>query len=346
MSTTLLVDGDNLLTIGFHGLKNYFYKGKHIGAIFHFLNTLRRSFETYHLDKIVVFWDGENGNSQRREIYPLYKYNSNKKVKSDEEKENYLYQRHRVKRYLEEVYVRQGEYPLCETDDNIAFYIQNSPNEKKIIFSTDGDLVQFVSENVQFYHPIRHILYGPKDKYIFEHEEILIGNVKLAKMICGDPSDSIYGITNLGIKRFIGLFPEVVTQNLTLEYIRNKAQFLIEQDDNNKTLQNLLAGECKSGIIGEDFYKVNSRLVDLSVPFVTEEAKEGILSLINDNLDTEGRSYKNTMKMMVEDGIFTVLPKSDDAWINFLNPFLRLTRKEKNKHVFKYTRKDGHKNAD
>ena len=34
--------------------------------------------------------------------------------------------------------------------------------------------------------------------------------------------------------------------------------------------------------------------------------------------------------MMQEDGLFTVLPKSEDAWINFLNPFLRLTRKEKN----------------
>ena len=35
--------------------------------------------------------------------------------------------------------------------------------------------------------------------------------------------------------------------------------------------------------------------------------------------------------MMVQDGIFNVLPKSDDAWVKFLNPFLRLTRKEKNK---------------
>jgi hypothetical protein len=60
-------------------------------------------------------------------------------------------------------------------------------------------------------------------------------------------------------------------------------------------------------------------------------ANTTILSLINDNLDPEGRSYKNTMKMMMEDGLFNVLPKSDDAWIKFLNPFLRLTRKEKNK---------------
>jgi hypothetical protein len=29
--SVLLVDGDNLLTIGFFGVKNYFYKGKHFG---------------------------------------------------------------------------------------------------------------------------------------------------------------------------------------------------------------------------------------------------------------------------------------------------------------------------
>jgi hypothetical protein len=77
-------------------------------------------------------------------------------------------------------------------------------------------------------------------------------------------------------------------------------------------------------------------MVCLDEPILTEEAKNGVNSLIKENLDTEGRSYKNTMKMMMEDGIFTVLPKSDDAWIKFLNPFLRLTTKEKNKHTIKF----------
>jgi hypothetical protein len=69
----------------------------------------------------------------------------------------------------------------------------------------------------------------------------------------------------------------------------------------------------------------------LDEPYLTDDAKEVINLLISENLDQEGRSYKNAMKMMTEDGIFNILPKSDDAWINFLNPFLRLTRKEKNK---------------
>jgi hypothetical protein len=68
---------------------------------------------------------------------------------------------------------------------------------------------------------------------------------------------------------------------------------------------------------------------------LTEEAKENIHELIGENLDPEGRSYKNAIKLMTEDGINNILPKSDDAFAKFLNPFLRLTRKEKNKRIIK-----------
>jgi 5'-3' exonuclease len=328
--TTLLVDGDNLLTIGFYGVKNYFYKGEHIGGIYHFLNTLRRSFENYHLDKIVVFWDGEEGSLSRKKLYSHYKENPKTRLKSENEVSSYKYQRQRVKQYLEEVYVRQGEYKYCETDDCIAYYTQITPEEKKIIFSSDGDLTQLVNEKTQLYNPSHHKLYKPKDTFVYDHEEVLVENIKLVKMLCGDPSDNIAGIRNLGIKRLKELFPEIVTQPLTLEYIRYKTNFLFEQDKENKIIQNLITGVTKRGVFGEEFFQVNNSIVSLDEPILTEEAKENIKVLINENLDTEGRSYKNAMKMMMEDGLFQVLPKSD-AWINFLNPFLRLTRKEKNK---------------
>jgi hypothetical protein len=35
------------------------------------------------------------------------------------------------------------------------------------------------------------------------------------------------------------------------------------------------------------------------------------------------------MRMMIDDGFFKYLPKQDDAWVNFLTPFMKLTRKEK-----------------
>jgi 5'-3' exonuclease len=333
--STLLVDGDNLLTIGFYGVKNYFYKGQHIGGIYHFLNTLRRSFETYNLEKIVVFWDGDESSLSRKKVYHQYKENRVTRLRSEEEINSYNYQRNRVKQYLEEIYVRQGEYQYCETDDNIAFYVTNSPNEKKIIFSSDGDLAQLVSENTILYNPSHHKVYKPNDMFLYKHEEIIIENIKLIKILCGDPSDNISGIKNLGIKRLIGLFPEIKFQPMTLQQVIDRTNLLFEEDRYNKTITNLLTGVTKFGVLGDEFFDINNRIVSLENPFLTDEAREDILELINGVLDPEGRSYKNTIKMMTEDGLFKILPKTDDAWTNFFNPFLRLTRKEKNKIIKK-----------
>jgi DNA polymerase-1 len=333
--SVLLVDGDNLLTIGFYGVKNMFYKGTHIGGIYHFLNTLRRAFETYHLDKIVVFWDGLDGSATRRKIYVHYKENRRQRVRSEEELNSYQYQRERIKQYLEELYVRQGEFEYCETDDCIAYYAQNSPNENKIVYSSDGDLTQLVSENTQIFNPSHQKLYKQNDSIVYDHEEILIENVKLVKMLCGDSSDNIAGIKGMGVKRFLSLFPELKTEHLSVEQIKDKTNEMFLQDKHNKLLTNLLTGVTKHGVFGEEFFDVNSRIVSLDLPFLTDEAKESVDLLINEKLDQEGRSYKNAMKMMTEDGLFNVLPKSDDAWIKFINPFLRLTRKEKNKRTIK-----------
>lgn len=333
--SVLLVDGDNLLTIGFYGLKNHFYKGKHIGAIFHFIDTLRRSFETHKLDKIVVFWDGEEGSLSRKKIYHLYKENRKTRIKTEEEINSYNTQRNRVKQYLEELFVRQGEFEYCETDDCIAYYVQNSPNEKKIIYSSDGDLTQLVSENTQVYNPSHKKLYKINDVIIYEHEEIKIENVSLVKILCGDKSDNISGIKNMGIKRLITLVPEIRNRKVTVHEVINKCNNLLLEDKDNWLLKNLLTGVTKHGVFGNEFFEINEKIVNLSNPILTDEAKENIIMLIHDEMDPEGRSYKNTMKMMMEDGLFHLLPKSDDAWVKFFNPFLRLTRKEKNKRTIK-----------
>ncbi len=336
MSNTLLVDGDNLLTIGFYGLKNYFYKGQHIGGLYHFIDTLKRSFENYKLDKICVFWDGKEGHMSRKKIYHQYKENRKSRIRSEEEKASYQRQRFRVKQYLEELYVRQGEFDYCESDDCIAYYTQTSPGEKKIIYSSDRDLVQLINKDVELYNPSHRKLYKQNDMIDYDHENILIENVKIVKILCGDPSDNISGIKNLGIKRLISLFPEIRNSKLTLTEVIERGNLLFQHDKHNKLIQNFLTGVTKDGVFGNEFFVVNNKMVCLDEPILTEEAKEGIGALIKETLDKEDRSYKNAMKMMSDDGIFTVLPKGDNALVNFLNPFLRLTTKEKNKHTIKF----------
>ena len=242
--SVLLVDGDNLLTIGFYGVKNYFYKGDHIGGIYHFINTLRKSFELYRLDKIVVFWDGEDGSATRRKMYHRYKENRRQRIRTDKEKESYTRQRRRVQQYLEELYVRQGEFEFCETDDCIAYYSQQS-NENTIVYSSDGDLAQLVSDTTKVYNPSHRKLYGQNDIILYEHQEIHIQNVKIVKIVCGDRSDNIAGIKNMGIKKFIKLFPELKDTPLGIEYVIEKCNKLFEEDKYNNTVKNLLTGVTK-----------------------------------------------------------------------------------------------------
>ena len=53
MIKTLIIDANNLLKIGFHGVKDYYHNGNHIGGIWHFLNTTRRFIEEYNFDKVI-----------------------------------------------------------------------------------------------------------------------------------------------------------------------------------------------------------------------------------------------------------------------------------------------------
>lgn len=329
MKTTLIVDGDNLLTIGFYGLKNHFFKGVHIGGIYHFMNTLRRMYETHNLDKVVVFWDGKDGAQTRRNIYSHYKTNRTKNW-SDQEEANYQYQRNRIKQYLEEIFVRQAEFEQCETDDCVAYYCQNTGNENKIIFSSDADLVQLVSEKTKIYNPSHRKLYGPGDMFPYKKQDVLIENIALVKMLCGDPSDNIYGIRNLGIKRLLTMFPELTTRKISLDEVWLTTNLLVENNQYGQTAKNLLTGVTKLGVFGKEFFEINKKIVILDKPLLTEEAIEGISDLISEELDPEGRSYKNTLKLMMEDGFFTLLPKSDTGFANYMKPFLGLTRKEKN----------------
>ena len=123
----------------------------------------------------------------------------------------------------------------------------------------------------------------------------------------------------------------MLDETVTVTDILLKAENLLKEDKENKVLQNLLSGKTKSGIFGEEFYTINEKIVDLSNPLITDDAKELVELYYRESLDPDGRGYKNLIKMMMEDGFFKYLPKGDDAWVYFLKPFLKLTRKEKRK---------------
>jgi DNA polymerase-1 len=324
---TLLVDGDNLFKIGFHGVKEMYDNGDHLGGLYHFINILRRFLEEHNLDKVVVFWDGDSNSSIRKSIYPRYKANRRQDM-NEYKYESYLQQKSRVKQYLEEIFVRQVEMINNEADDLIAHYCKVATDEDVIIFSADKDLTQLISERVTIYSPITKQYFKNGDMITINRVDIPHYNVLVTKIFTGDKSDNIDGIEGLGEKTLLKLFPDLqempCTINRLLDIARNN-----EQKKKPKALENILTGKTKNGILGEEFYNTNMKIVDLENPLITDEGKELVEQIQTDTIDPTDRGYKNLMRLMMEDGLFKYLPKNDEAWVNFLRPFMKLTRKEK-----------------
>jgi DNA polymerase-1 len=329
VTKTLLVDGNNLLKIGFHGVKEFYHKGEHIGGIYHFLNTLRKFIEQENFDKVVVMWDGDTNSSVRKLIYPKYK---GQRPENDPLKENsFNYQKQRVKQYLEEMFIRQVEMNDNEADDLIAYYCQISDDEQKTIFSSDKDLTQLISEKVSIYSPQQKRTYKVGDMVKNRDLEFPHYNIKTTKILCGDISDNIDGIRLLGEKTLVKLFPEILENPTSFNDILTKAELLLKEDKENSALKNLLSGKTKEGVYGEEFFQINEKIIDLSNPLITDDGKTIVQDFYKETLDPDGRGYKNLIKMMMDDGIFKYLPKHDNAWVDFLKPIMKLTRKEKQK---------------
>jgi len=327
MKKTLLIDGNNLFTIGFHGVREFYSEGKHIGGVFHFLNTIRLFLEKHNHDKVVVFWDGNDNSLIRKNIYPRYK--ENRRIALDDHKyESYLYQRERVKDYLEEVFVRQCVVEQNEADDLIAHYTHIAKDENMIIFSGDKDLTQLITDNVTLYSPVSKTYSKKGDLIHFKNIDIPHNNVYVYKVLIGDTSDNIYGITNFGEKKLKTFFPNFDKRDYTLDEVLNEAKSLFEQNK-SKTLSNLISGISKSGLVGDEFFEKTSKIIDLKNPLITDEGKKMVYEIYNERLDPTDRSYKNLLKLMRDDGFFKFLPKKDDAWVDFVKPFMKLSRKEK-----------------
>ena len=330
MIKTLIVDGNNLFKIGFHGVKDFYHNGKHVGGIWYFLNTIRKFIDEYNYDKVVVFWDGDSNASSRKLIYPQYKENRRNDM-NEFKQDSFNEQKERIKQYIEEMFIRQILVDNNEADDLIAYYCQISENEFKTIFSGDKDLTQLISDKVTVYSPNRKKFYKNGDIIKLNDIEVPHDNVKTCKVLIGDKSDNIDGIYSLGEKKLIKLFPEILDRKISINDILTKAESLLKEDKENKILQNLLSGKTKSGIYGEEFFTINEKIVDLLNPLITDDAKELVELYYHESLDPDGRGYKNLIKMMMDDGFFKFLPKGDNAWVYFLTPFLKLTRKEKRK---------------
>ena len=332
MIRTLLVDGNSLLNTGFHGIKNMYNGDDHIGGLYHFLNTIRKHLDSYLITKVVVFWDGKDNIKPRTEIYPEYKLNRRQKIKPTDDLESYSRQKLRTQQYLEELYVRQASFSFCEADDCIGYYCEKSKNEEIIILTSDRDLLQLISKKVSLHIISLNKLFKFGDKVPLNGLYIPSTNVRVVKSICGDSSDNICGIKMVGIKSLVKIKPEILEHTVTLKEIIetiNSKDKLTKKEKNivEEITQKKLNLPVKEKVMG--VLETNYKIIGIGEQFLTEKALIGIKELVKEAIDPEGRHWKNALDLMMSDGILNILPKYDDSWVDFVKPFLRLSRIEK-----------------
>lgn len=328
---TLLIDGEVLLKISFFATKNTITRRGRVYTIFNFLNTIRKFYLEHYITKVVVFWEGENSRAYRQSYYPYYKANRDGITNlTDEEYGDLQVQRQRVRSYLEELFVRQVQEPESEADDCIAYYSQHSPNEHKIIFTNDKDLLQLLSEDTDVFLADYTKKFLVTVKNFHKHFPYHHRNVAIIKMIGGDAADNISGIEGVGEATVLKLFPELKNEEKNVEWVRDRAkQLLVEQPDNNAVTK-IVDGQTKWGTYAEDYFAVMKAIISLEPPHLTQEGIEDLEMIKDAAIDPEGRGgVQRVLSMFLEDGIRINNTNNDEAFFEFWQPFNTIIKKEK-----------------
>lgn len=216
---TILIDGTNTFLRSYVAYPSMTINGDQAGGIVGFLKTLMILNETFLPKDIFIAW--ENGASNwRRKIYADYKSNRyygklNRYYESDipETAENQSNQLNTLIRCLSTVPVRQFFVEGLEGDDIIAWLVMHQlpSNERKIIISTDKDLYQLTSENVDQWSLSKRVLITEQDVLsLFQVSPINFG---ILKALAGDKSDNIPGVKGIGLKTVPKLFPFLASSN-------------------------------------------------------------------------------------------------------------------------------------
>jgi len=336
IQSTLVVDGNALYKRGFIGAREeYNHKGKQIGGVYQFLTVLRKLLEDNLYHNVFVFWDGDFSGKLRWEIYKDYKIARGKDyingTKPDDPSE--IIQRGMVFNYLEELYVRQLVDNVVEGDDFIAYYCKVKKEHEKITIATsDRDMCQLITDDVRIYM-LDLKTYVTKDNFntYFKYH---LDNAALMKILCGDNSDSIKGVRRLGEGTLLKHFPELTERKVELDEIIEGAIKLQGERISNKQkpLQILtnISESITDGIQGSDLFEINRKLVDLTVPLLTEGAIEEINNLIDSPM-SDDRSIKKVYAMLKEDGIDKML--GEHRFTEYLLPFKKLIEREKKNNI-------------
>jgi DNA polymerase-1 len=166
------------------------------GVIYGSTNLLISYVEKFQPEQVYLVGEGKNSRDRRRQLYPEYKANTKNKLPIS--KESFYSQVDYFKEIAFNLGVKCVSIDSFEADDVIASLCHHYANHKKVIISTDGDLLQLVSENTHVYSPTKEELVTLSN--FKEITEVRPEDYVSYKAMVGDSSDNIKGIEGVGPK--------------------------------------------------------------------------------------------------------------------------------------------------
>lgn len=274
-------------------------------ALHTLINSMNKCWKQFQGTHLVLCTEGR---SWRKDVYTDYKANRAVATlkKSQEERENDQILMSMFNDFCsfaaEKTNMTYLQCPVAEADDLIALWIQNHPEDKHIVISSDSDFVQLLSHpNVNLYDPINdrilaqnEIINSKGKKVEFEVQsngKIKLGNpnkdfrptyhnwYELAlfiKIVRGDPGDNIMsavpGARFKGTKNKIGILDAFLDKH-NMGY--NWNNFLLQRYiDHNK-----------NEVVVKDLYERNTLLIDLTMQ--PDNIKQECLNAIARGIERE-----------------------------------------------------------
>jgi len=313
-SRVLIVDSLNTFMRSYAAIPTLDDNGNHVGGMAGFMNSLGFAIRNFKPSRVVLVFDGKGGSQRRRKIYKDYKANRKPVTRlnraydmttDEQEKENMKYQLVSLIEMLECLPVTIIALDNIEADDTIAYMSElvTKNGGESIIYSTDKDFLQMVSDKVKLYNPVKKKTFDVTT--VLETYGVHPENFVFYRALLGDKSDNIDGVRGAGEKTVLKCLPELSdpTVSVNLKLIEHK---YADTKKKPKLIENILDN---SSIVNRNLELMNLHDVNISV-----DSKLKILHKFEQSCPPLRKA--DLTKLMVRSKIISSI-KNYDEWIAF-----------------------------
>ena len=320
-SRVLFIDALNTFLRSYAAIPTLDDNGNHIGGMSGFLKSVGAVVRDFKPSRVVIVFDGKGGSQRRRKIYPDYKSNRKPPTRlnrqydmttEQQETENMKWQLVTLIEMLECLPVTIFTLDNIEADDVIAYASEliTAQGGESIIYSTDKDFLQMVTETTKVYNPVKKKTFDVNT--VVETYGVHPDNFVYYRALLGDKSDNIDGIRGAGEKTVLKLLPELVDNVSTIDY-----DFIEQKYTDVKKKPKLI----ETILDNKDVLERNMQLMQLRDVNISADAKMKIVHKL-DIVKTDLRKMDLT-KMLIRSRVISNFPNYD-MWL--ASTFGTLTR--------------------